>query len=45
MGFDPRLDARESVVALGEDTGQPHDRRPAKTPSLPMALGRDVVVP
>src|SRR6266581_9785068 len=44
MGFDPRLDAIKSVVALGEDKGQPHDRRPAKTQSLPIAIGREVVV-
>jgi hypothetical protein len=44
MGFDPRLDAIESVVALGEDKGQPHDRRPTKTQSLPIAIGREVVV-
>jgi hypothetical protein len=44
MGFDPRLDAIESVVALGEDKGQPHDRRPAQTQSLPIAIGWEVVV-
>ena len=44
MLFDPRLDAREPVVALGEDEGQPHDRRPAKTQSLPIAIGREVFV-
>jgi hypothetical protein len=44
MGFDPRLDAIESVVALREDKGQPHDRRPAKTQSLPIAIGQEVVV-
>ncbi len=45
MFFDPRLDAIEPVVALGEDEGQPHDRRPAETQSLPIAIGREVVCP
>jgi len=44
MFFDPRLDAREAVVALGEDEGQPHDGRPAETHALPMAIGREVCV-
>ena len=43
MGFDPRLNVREPVVALGEDEGQPRDRRPAETSSRPMAMGREVV--
>ncbi len=41
-GCAPWLDAREPVVALGEEEGQPHDGRPAETPSLPMAIGREV---
>ena len=44
MFFDPRLDARKPVVALGEDKGQPHDCRPAETQSLPIAIGREVGV-
>lgn len=44
MGCDPRLGAREPVVALGEDEGQPHDRRPAETHALPIAIGREVFV-
>ena len=40
----PRLDTREPVVALGEDEGQPYDRRLAETHTLPMAIGREVVV-
>jgi hypothetical protein len=44
MFFDPGLDVREPVVALGEDEGQPHDRRPAEAHALPMAIGREVLV-
>ena len=44
MGLDPRLDAREPVVALGEDEGQPHDRHPAKAQSLPIAIAWEVCV-
>jgi hypothetical protein len=44
MCFAPRLDAIEPVVALGEDEGQPNDRRPAETQSLPIAIGREVCV-
>src|SRR5439155_25168261 len=44
MGADPRLHAIESVVILGEDEGQPHDRRPAETQSLPITIGLEVVV-
>src|SRR5215813_3020184 len=44
MGSDPRLYAIESVVILGEDEGQPHDRRPAETQSLPIAIGLEVFV-
>ena len=44
MGGDPRLHARESVITLGEDAGQPYDRRPAETHSLPMAIGLEVCV-
>jgi hypothetical protein len=40
MVFAPRLDTSEPVGTRGEDEGQPHDGRPAATPSLPMALGR-----
>jgi hypothetical protein len=32
------------VVTLGEDEGQPHDCRPAKTQSLPIAIGREVCI-
>jgi hypothetical protein len=44
MGGDPRLHAIESVVTLGEDEGQPHDRRLAETQSLPITIGREVFV-
>ena len=44
MLFDPRLDARKPVVTLGEDAGQPHDRRPAQAQSLPIAIGWEVCV-
>ena len=44
MGGDPRLHAIESVVTLGEDEGQPHDRRPAETQALPIAIGLEVCV-
>ena len=44
MGFDPRLDALEPVVALGEEAGHPNDCRPAERQSLPMAMGREVFV-
>ncbi len=44
VGGALRLDAIASVVALGQDKGQPHDRRPPQAPSLPMAMGWEVVV-
>jgi hypothetical protein len=44
MFFDPRLGTIESVVAFGEDEGQPHDCRPAETQALPIAMGREVGV-
>ena len=44
MFFDPRLDVREPVVALGEDEGQSHDGGPAETQALPIAIVREVVV-
>ena len=40
--FAPRLDAIEPMVALGEDEGQPYDRRPAETQALPIAIGWEV---
>jgi hypothetical protein len=42
--FAPRRDTLEPVVALGEDKGQPYDRRLAETQALPIAIGREVVV-
>ena len=44
MGFDPRLDVREPVVALGEDEGQPYNGRPAEAQALPIAISREVLV-
>ena len=44
MGGAPRLHAIEAVVTLGEDEGQPHDRRLAETQSLPITIGREVFV-
>ena len=44
MCCDPQLNARESVVALGEDAGQPHNRRLAETQSLPITIGLPVFV-
>jgi hypothetical protein len=41
----PRLDTLEPGVTRGEDAGQPPDGRPAETPALPMAMGRDVCLP
>ncbi len=44
VGCGPGLDPREPVVALGEDEGQPDDRRFAETQALPLAMGEEVVV-
>ncbi len=44
MRSAPRLDASESVVALGEHAGQPDDRDPAETHARPIAVGRKMVV-
>src|SRR5262249_49134094 len=44
MFFAPRLDTIEPVVTLGEDEGQPHNCRPAETPALPIAIGRNVCI-
>src|SRR5207245_9016140 len=44
MFFDPRFDAIESMVALGEDEGQPHDRHPSETHSRPIAVGGEMFV-
>ena len=44
MGVPPRLDAREPVVALGEEKSQPHHGRPAEAQALPIAVRREVLV-
>src|SRR5712671_1291580 len=44
MVFDPRFDAIESMGALREHEGQPHDRHPSETHTRPIAVGGEMFV-